>query len=53
MSEDILAKHSGILCFPEALAVWTQTWFYNEDHALFQCCKKKKKQAQSIAFMSE
>lgn len=37
MSEDILAKHSGILCFPGALSIWTETWFYNEDYAVFQC----------------
>jgi hypothetical protein len=39
MSEDILAKYSGILFFPRALSVWTQTWFYNENYALFQCGK--------------
>lgn len=35
MSEDILAKHSGILCFPGALSVWTETWFSNEHYAVF------------------
>lgn len=51
MSEDILAKHSGILCFPGALSIWTETWFYNEDYAVFQCGNFRK--AQSTIFISE